>query len=49
MISKKIIQNQNYENLLEVSHLIKNIEYFIFYGTLFNHLGNRFFTIEDIF
>jgi hypothetical protein len=21
----------------------------IFYGTLFNHLGNRFFTIEDIF
>ena len=34
MISKKIIQNQNYENLLEVSHLIKNIEYFIFYGTL---------------
>ena len=34
MISKKIIQNQNYENLLEVSHLIKNLEYFIFYGTL---------------
>ena len=34
MISKKKIQSQNFENLLEVSSLIKNIEYFICYGTL---------------
>ncbi|MDA7714540.1 LicD family protein, partial [Candidatus Pelagibacter sp.] len=34
MISKKNIQKQNLENLLEISHKIKNIEYFIFYGTL---------------
>ena len=34
MISKKNIQKQNFDNLLEVSSSIKNIEYFIFYGTL---------------
>lgn len=34
MISKKDIQKQNFDNLLKVSYSIKNIEYFIFYGTL---------------
>ena len=34
MISKKNIQKQNFDNLLKVSYSIKNIEYFIFYGTL---------------
>ena len=34
MTSKKNIQKQNLENLLEVSRIIRNIEYFIFYGTL---------------
>jgi len=34
MISEKNIQKQNFDNLLKVSYSIKNIEYFIFYGTL---------------
>tara|TARA_B110000971_G_scaffold221337_1_gene268050 strand:- start:2195 stop:2824 length:630 start_codon:yes stop_codon:yes gene_type:complete len=34
MASKKKIQEQNFKNLLEVSSLIKDMQYFIFYGTL---------------
>jgi hypothetical protein len=42
------------KNIVDIKHVnacfSNEISYgTIFYGTLFNHLGNRFFTIEDIF
>ena len=43
--------NKNINNIKHVNACFSNeLSYgTIFYGTLFNHLGNRFFTIEDIF
>ena len=34
MFDKNKLQELNFQNLISVSPLLKNIEYFIFYGTL---------------
>ena len=34
MIKKETLQNLNFENLTIVSKILRNIEHFIFYGTL---------------
>ena len=47
MISRKKIQEQNFKNLLEVSSIIKNMEYFIFYGTLLGIVRDNNVIIGD--
>ena len=47
MISKKKMQKQNFENLLEVSSLIKDFEYFISYGTLLGIVRDKKIIMGD--
>tara|TARA_X000000368_G_C22955178_1_gene678442 strand:- start:53 stop:679 length:627 start_codon:yes stop_codon:yes gene_type:complete len=44
---KKEYQNQNFKNLLEISKTLKNIQHFIFYGTLLGIVRNNNIIIGD--
>ena len=48
MFDQDKLQKLNYQNLMTVSPLLKNIEYFIFYGTLLGIIrGNNIIKGDD--